>query len=115
MTILDRVLSELRKTNRPILSTELAAKVEVTDAALEGMISVLVAKGRLAGAESEPSEEIVACSGTACGTTCVGLDECPFIVEVPSSFALVIESVDANPTRKHELTSPLSKEGRSWG
>lgn len=106
MTILDRVLSELRNAKGPILSTELAAKVEVTDAALAGMISVLVSKGRLTGTEPEPIDEVVWCSGTACGSTCVGLDECPFIVEVPDSYALVIESVDATPRGGREKTAP---------
>ncbi len=106
MTILDRVLSEVRSAKGPILSTELAARVEVTDAVLAGMLSVLVAKGRLTGTEAETIDEAVWCSGAACGSTCVGLDECPFIVDVPDSYALVIESVDVSPCGATENGAP---------
>ena len=90
MTILDHVLGELRDAKGPIRSSDLAARVGVTESALSGMVSVLMAKGRLVGSQPEPIEEVVACSGLPCGKSCVGLDECPFIVEVPESIALVI-------------------------
>jgi hypothetical protein len=90
MTILDHVLGELRDAKGPIRSSDLAARVGVTESALSGMVSVLMAKGRLVGSQPEPIEEVVACSGLACGKSCIGLDECPFIVEVPESIALVI-------------------------
>lgn len=90
MTILDRVLDELRAAKGPIRSSDLATKVGVSESALSGMVSVLAAKGKLAGSEPELFEDVVACSGLACGQSCVGLDECPFIVEVPETIALVI-------------------------
>jgi hypothetical protein len=90
MTILDHVLGELRDAKGPIRSTDLAARVGVTESALSGMVSVLVAKGKLQGNQAESFEDVVACSGLACGNSCVGLDECPFIVEIPESIALVI-------------------------
>ncbi|MEN8040110.1 MAG: FeoC-like transcriptional regulator [Actinomycetota bacterium] len=91
MTILDRVLEELRSAKGPIRSNDLATKVGVSETALDGMISVLVAKGKLAGSDPEPIEETVACSGIACGTSCVGLEKCPFIADVPETYALVIQ------------------------
>lgn len=90
MTILDRVLGELREAKGPIRSTDLAARVGVSESALSGMVLVLIAKGKLAGSETESFEDVVACSGLACGTSCVGLDECPFIADVPDTIALVI-------------------------
>jgi hypothetical protein len=90
MTILDQVLGELRDAKGPIRSWDLAARVGVTESALRGMVSVLVAKGRLAGNEPEPFDDVVACSGLACGKSCVGLSACPFIAEVPEAIALVI-------------------------
>lgn len=90
MTILDQILGELRNAKGPIRSSDLAARVGVTESALSGMVSVLVAKGKLVGTESESFDDVVACSGLACGESCVGLDECPFIVEVPDTIALVI-------------------------
>lgn len=92
MTILDTVLVELRKAKGPIRSNELALKLGVSEPALEGMISVLVGKGKLAGSATSPIENVIACSGTACGTSCVGLEKCAFIANVPESYALVIGS-----------------------
>jgi hypothetical protein len=90
MTILDQVLGELRDAKGQMRSSDLAARIGVTESALSGMVSVLVAKGKLAGSEPESCLGVVACCGLACGKSCVGLDVCPFIAEVPDSFALVI-------------------------
>jgi hypothetical protein len=90
MTVLDRVLDELRHVKGPIRSSDLAARVGVSESALSGMVSVLVAKGKLVGTEPESHQDVVACSGLACRGSCVGLDECPFIAEVPDTIALVI-------------------------
>jgi len=77
-------------------STELAAKVGVSVAALDGMLAVLVAKGILAGTELDSFADFVACSGTSCGTTCVGLDACPFVVDVPKTYSFAIQSVGSS-------------------
>jgi hypothetical protein len=90
MTILDQVLAELQGAKGPIRSSDLALRVGVSESALGGMVSVLVAKGKLAGSEPESFEDVVACSGLACGKSCVGLSACPFIAEVPDTIALVI-------------------------
>jgi hypothetical protein len=93
MTILDSLLVELRKAKGPIRSNELASQLGVSEAALDGMIAVLVTKGKLVGSATAPIEDVVACSGVACGTSCVGLENCAFIVDVPETYALVIGSV----------------------
>jgi hypothetical protein len=92
MTILDRLLDELHTVKGPIRSSELASRIGISDSALDGMLDVLVAKGKLEGPAEMAEEELVACSGTACGALCVGLDKCPFIVDVPEVFSLVIEA-----------------------
>ena len=99
MTILDRLLDELHTVKGPISSSALASRIGVSDSALEGMLGVLVAKGKLEGSTGTAAEELVACSGTACGASCVGLDTCPFIVDVPEVFSLVLETpnVDSAP------------------
>jgi len=91
MTILDRLLDELRAAKGPISSSELASRIDVSASALDGMLGVLITTGKLEGSSST-TEEFVACSGTACGATCVGLDKCPFIVDVPEVFSLVVET-----------------------
>ena len=92
MTILYRLLEELHTVKGPITSSELASRFGISDSALDGMLGVLVAKGRLEGSAGTAEEETVACSGTACGASCVGLDKCPFIADVPEVFSLVIEA-----------------------
>jgi hypothetical protein len=92
MTILDGVLAELRGAKGPIRSSDLALRMGISEGTLDGMVSVLVAKGKLVGSEPAPVEDVVACSGVACGTSCVGLEKCPFIAGVPDTFTLVIES-----------------------
>ena len=92
MTILDGVLAELRGAKGPIRSSDLALRMGISEGTLDGMVSVLVAKGKLVGSEPVPVEDVVACSGVACGTSCVGLEMCPFIADVPDIYTLVIES-----------------------
>lgn len=96
-TVLDKLLTELRTVRGPIRSADLAGRVGVSESALSGMIDVLVAKGRLSPAENPGAGEAVACSGSACGSACVGLDQCAFIANVPASYALIVDSVVALP------------------
>ena len=91
MTILDHLLAELRTAKGPISTSDLARRLEVSESALDGMMAVLIATGQLSG--DEPQGDTYACSGVACGTTCVGLEDCAFIVSVPTTVALVVEPV----------------------
>jgi hypothetical protein len=102
MTILDRLLDELHSVKAPIKSSDLATRIGVSQSALDGMIEVLVGKGKLVGSPDLADDDLIACSGTACGVLCVGLDQCPFIVDVPEMFSLVIES----PPLSRSSTSP---------
>ena len=123
MTVLERVLAELAEAKGPIRSTDLARRVGASESALEGMIEVLVAKGRLSSSEpgppgpgaagpgalgaeavgaeavaaKAPAAETVACSGKACGATCVGLEECPFIADTPVAYSLVLRPAATRP------------------
>jgi DNA-binding IclR family transcriptional regulator len=82
MTVLDRVVAELGSAEGPISLSDLAERVGVARSALDGMLAVLVDKGQLIRSGSDPFLTGFACSGAACGTTCVGLGECPFVAEV---------------------------------
>ena len=92
MTILDRLLDELRAAKGPISSVELARRLEVSPSALDGMVSVLVSTGRLAGGLAQG--DAVDCAGLACGRNCVGLDECAFVVAVPVTVSPVRTPAD---------------------
>lgn len=101
MTILDHLLDELRVARGPIRSTDLARRIGVSESALTGMIDVLADKGILDSPPGPGNGETVACSGIACGSTCVGLDECPFVVDVPATYSLVVDRTLPTPSRKH--------------
>lgn len=87
MTILERLLDELQAAKGPISSADLARRLDVSEPTLDGMVSVLVDTGRLAG--DQPHGDTFACSGLACGSKCVGLDDCAFIVSVPTIVRLL--------------------------
>jgi hypothetical protein len=90
--VLDTLVAELRAAPGPIRSSDLANRVGVSESALAGMIDVLVAKGRLSEAEGAGAGESVTCSGGACGSSCVGLDRCAFIANVPRTYTLIVDS-----------------------
>ena len=92
MTVLDQLVDELRAVRGPIRSSDLAHRIGVSEPALDGMIGVLAAKGVLSAPSDAMDGGAIACSGVACGTTCVGLDACPFIANVPDTYTLAIES-----------------------
>ncbi len=91
-SVLESLVDELRSVRGPIRSTDLAGRVGVSESALSGMIAVLVAKGRLAPAVNPGGDEAVTCSGGACGTACVGLEQCAFIANVPASYTLIVDA-----------------------
>jgi len=91
MTILDRLIDELRAAKGPIRSSDLARRIGVADSALDGMIEVLTMQGVLSPPTEPSAGEAVACSGVACGSTCVGLEDCPFIADVPATYSLVVD------------------------
>jgi hypothetical protein len=102
MTVLDQLVDELRNERGPIRSSDLARRIGVSESALDGMIGVLTAKGVLSAPSDSTLGESVTCSGVACGLTCVGLDECPFIVVLPTSYTLAEDTPVLLPRRPTE-------------
>lgn len=89
MTVLDRVLDEIRRAKGPVSVSTLSRRTGVDPRALDGMLATLTASGRLVEGLAPPIAEGgpgMACGG--CGTTCVGLDACPFTVAAPTSLTL---------------------------
>ncbi|MEA2057381.1 MAG: FeoC-like transcriptional regulator [Actinomycetota bacterium] len=104
MTVLDRVVEELRSAKGPIRLHDLAVRVGVERSALDGMLGVLVEKGRLTSSETHPITEEFACTG--CGKGCVGLDECPWIVDVP--VVLTVQSQESRvKNREADPRAPI--------
>ncbi len=93
MTVLDHLIDELRAARGPIRTSDLARRIGVSEPALDGMIGVLAAKGVLSAPSDSMPAEAIACSGVACGTTCIGLEACPFIANVPETYTLIVEPI----------------------
>ena len=91
----------------PIRLADLAERVGVSESALFGMIDVLVSKGRLSPAAAFGDGEAVACSGGVCGSSCVGLDQCAFIANVPSTYTLVVDNLGGGVRDMTELQKAL--------
>ncbi|HSJ71153.1 MAG TPA: FeoC-like transcriptional regulator [Acidimicrobiia bacterium] len=82
MTILDRLMTEMRDVRGSMSSNELAHRLGVTTFALEGMLDALAARGHLT-VDSPGGDGTPTCAGTACTTTCAGFEGCPFVAAVP--------------------------------
>ncbi len=76
--MLERLLSSIRETNGPISFDDLSKRLQVERSALEPMLDLLVRKGLLT--EWTDAETDVACGSGACGTSCAGVQGCPFVV-----------------------------------
>ena len=76
--MLERLLAGIRETNGPISFDDLSKRLQVERSALEPMLDLLVHKGLLAEWTSGDAE--VACGSGACGTSCTGVQGCPFVV-----------------------------------
>lgn len=92
-TVLDRVVAEMQSANGPVRLGHLAARVGVAESALRGMIDLLVHKGILIEPSREIGPEGFECSSGACGTTCVGLSNCPFVAQTPTSYSVAVPAV----------------------
>ena len=75
--MLDRLLASIREANGPISFDELSSRLQMERSALEPMLDLLVRKGLLA--DWNNSEAEVACGAGACGTSCSGMQGCPFV------------------------------------
>jgi len=104
MTVLDQLVEELRAERGPIRSTDLARRIGVSEPALGGMIDVLTAKGVLSAPSESLEGEAIACSGVACGATCVGLEACPFIANVPDTYTLIVGQTVPMPGSSNSAT-----------
>ncbi len=89
MTVLDRVVAELRTVQGPIRIDELARRLSVQPSALRGMIDVLVAKQVVTVPATTGTEAAFAC-GSSCGSSCTGLEACAFVAHVGFARPVVI-------------------------
>lgn len=75
--MLQRLLADLERAGGPVRFQELSRRLGVQPSALEPMLDLLVRKGMLT--EWRAAGEPVACHGSACGSSCAGMEGCPFV------------------------------------
>lgn len=75
--MLQRLLSEIEETGGPISFSDLSRRLRVERSALEPMLDLLVRKGLLT--EWVQADTEIACGNGACGTSCSGVQGCPFV------------------------------------
>ncbi|MEA3337004.1 MAG: FeoC-like transcriptional regulator [Chloroflexota bacterium] len=86
--MLRQLLLEFETAQGPVNLTELTRKLGVDRSALDGMIAYWVRKGRIKDDQAPGPAQPAMCAGSSCGTSCSGLQECPFIVTLPRTFSL---------------------------
>lgn len=75
--MLERLLTSIKETSGPISFDELSKRLQVERSALEPMVDLLVRRGLLT--EWTAAATDLACSSGACGTSCSGMQGCPFV------------------------------------
>ena len=76
--MLREIIQTFEQNEQPTSLREMAARLDVQDSALEGMLDMLVRKGTLI----EVGSEINTCR------SCGGAKGCPYIVDQPKSYML---------------------------
>lgn len=85
--MLQRLLSAIEQTTGPVSLDALSRRLEIERSAIEPMLALLERKGLLAGWTSAASDK--ACAGGACGSSCTGVEGCPFVVGAPRALTIL--------------------------
>lgn len=88
--MLNEILYEIENSKGAFNLNDLSRKLEIDRSALDGMIQMLVHKGRLVDADAVEMGAGGSCSTGSCGTSCSGPDECSFIAKMPKSYTVSI-------------------------
>ena len=75
--MLERLLAGVRESNGPISFDDLSKRLQIERSALEPMLELLVRKGLLT--DWTDGDAAVACGSGSCGTSCSGVQGCPFM------------------------------------
>jgi hypothetical protein len=87
--VLQQVLRELEATQGLLNLSDLAQRLGVEQSALEGMIELLVRKGRLKDDQQEAEKLSGMCSSVTCAGSCPGPKDCRFVIKIPRTYSLV--------------------------
>ena len=104
--MIKKILKEVRASGSTVTLDELSRKLQVEPSALAGMIDFLVQRGDLRLDEGTPSSVCncaagkknaaggyVGCSGGCHRPQCGGPAGCPFVVNLPRTYSLVVKPI----------------------
>jgi hypothetical protein len=92
--MLNQLLDELRNADGPRTLADLSDALEVEPSALKGMILYLAQKGRLRDNQAAEAKIMATCDPSRCGHACPGRDKCPYVVEMPPTYSLIVEDAE---------------------
>lgn len=84
--MLQRLLTTIEQSAGPVSLDELSRRLDVERSALEPMLDLLERKRLLTGWTN--ADQYVACHGGACGSSCTGVDGCPFVLGAPRTLTI---------------------------
>ena len=88
-SMLYEVLREFERVRGPLRLDELGRRLGVDEGVLVSMIEFWVRKGRLQEDTRVCADGMTDCEVEACGRSCAGAQDCPFVFKFPRTFSLV--------------------------
>ncbi|MGC9359383.1 MAG: FeoC-like transcriptional regulator [Anaerolineae bacterium] len=89
--MLRQLLDEIRNADGPRTLADLSDALDVEPSAIEGMILYLAQKGRLRDDHAAQAKIMATCDPSRCGHACPGPDKCPYVMQMPPTYSLVLD------------------------
>ena len=86
--MLQLILQEIELAGGTVNLADLSRKLDIEPGALEGMLEFWVRKGRL---RSSHQGNQFCSTNLACSGSCGGAQGCPFVIQMPHTFSLVMD------------------------
>ena len=85
--MLNQVLTEIENSKNGLSLNELSLKLDIDPSALSGMIEFWVQKGRFID-DDVAEKDFCATENGSCGSSCKGMDDCSFVMEMPKTYSI---------------------------
>lgn len=92
--MLTQILSAFENVNSPMSLDGLSQQLDVEKSALEGMLEILIRKGKLKASQVGLADQDEACTTITCAG-CRGATRCPFVGKLPRTFEVVRKKGEA--------------------
>lgn len=86
--MINQILQEIKNSNEPFSITAFSEKLDIDQAALEGILTYCVKKGRLLVNGLDNNTQSAICASGGCGSSCPGIDNCSFVAKIPKVYTV---------------------------